>query len=63
MYAEDGEQKVPKGTVHALKSFPGVECIFEERTESMVSGLSECMVFEDVSLIMLAGRRQGHIFP
>lgn len=33
---EDGEIRIPKGVVHSLKTYPGVECIFEERTEPMV---------------------------
>ncbi|KAF8236144.1 hypothetical protein L208DRAFT_1433128 [Tricholoma matsutake] len=32
---EDGEIRIPKGVVHSLKTYPGVECIFEERTEPM----------------------------
>ena len=33
---EDGEVMVLKGVVHSLKTYPGVECILEERTEPMV---------------------------
>lgn len=38
---EDGEVVILKGVVHSLKTYPGVECILEERTEPMV-GSSHC---------------------
>jgi mannose-6-phosphate isomerase-like protein (cupin superfamily) len=36
---EDGEVRIPKGTVHSLKTYEGVECIIEERTDPMVGFL------------------------
>ena len=36
---EDGEVRIPKLTLHSLKFFSGEECLFEERTEPMVSFL------------------------
>lgn len=36
---DDGEARIPKGVVHSLRSYPGVECILEERTEPMVGFL------------------------
>jgi len=33
---EDGEVKIPKGVVHSLKAYKGVECVVDERTDPMV---------------------------
>ena len=33
---EDGEVRIPKGVVHSFKTYPGVECIIEERSDPMV---------------------------
>jgi mannose-6-phosphate isomerase-like protein (cupin superfamily) len=37
---EDGEVRIPKGIPHSLKTYPGVECIVEERTDPMVIFMS-----------------------
>jgi len=35
MRPEDGELLIPKGASHELKSFKGVACVIEERTDPM----------------------------
>ncbi|KAF5384102.1 hypothetical protein D9615_003342 [Tricholomella constricta] len=32
---EDGDVVIPKGVVHSLRTFKGIECIFYERTDPM----------------------------
>jgi hypothetical protein len=51
---EDGDVEIPKGVVHSLKTHKGVACIFEERTDPMVSRCSlnfdhelRCCTFQD----------------
>lgn len=34
---DDGDVEIPKGVVHSLKTHKGVACIFQERTDPMVS--------------------------
>lgn len=42
---EDGDVMIPKGVVHSLRTFMGVECIFYEKTDPMVS-VSRLMFYE-----------------
>ena len=41
---EDGELLVPKGVLHSFSFFPGEECIFEDKTDPVVSLVSTLRV-------------------
>jgi hypothetical protein len=57
---EDGEVRIPKGVAHGLRTYKGVRCTLEERTDPMVSSL---VVTDSTSLKTEIGWRKGNLLP